>query len=153
MKVYITAPFTSKINEDGVVEKSFVELVEQVDTTIKNYGLSTYITYRDFLRWGKVVFNPDTIFEKLRRELKSSDLLVAVHPNEGVGTNLVIGVAVSMKKPIIIILNNDFERNTLAGLMYQGLRQMTDLNLIIYSDFDDLKKKLRVALRNFQNGF
>lgn len=149
MKVYITVPFTSHVNKEGIAEEPFVKFIDMIDSTVKKFKFSTYITYRDFFKWGKVIFNPDTVYEKFKMELETSELVIAVNPNEGQSTNLVLGIAAALKKEIIILLDNKFEKNSLIGLMYQGLKNMTNSNVIFYNDINDLKVKLRNSLRGF----
>ncbi|MBI1978560.1 MAG: hypothetical protein HYS62_00690 [Candidatus Aenigmarchaeota archaeon] len=149
MKVYITAPLThSHYPED---KEELIKLINYVDSILKKLKFSTYITYRDFLQWGRVTYNPKTVFEKLTNELKTSDLLLAIHPCRGIGTNIVLGMAAILKKPIIIVPHKDFDTNSLSGLMYRGFKETTKCEIILYTDNEDLNKKLRKAIHELKD--
>ena len=66
MKVYITVQFTSHVNKEGIAEEPFVKFINIIDSTVKELKFSTYIPYRDFFKWGKVTFNPDTVYDKFK---------------------------------------------------------------------------------------
>ncbi len=149
MKVYITVPFTSKLDEKGVVQEDFIKFVDRLDSRPTKFDPSTYIPDRDFFKWGKVTFNPDTVYNKFRMELKAADLVVAVNPDEGISTNLVLGIAASLKKEVLIILKKEFENNRMAGLMYRGLRNMTKVRIVFYGDQQELERKLRKEIKDF----
>lgn len=149
MKVYIAVPFTSHVDKEGVAEESFVEFINEIDSTVKELKFSTYIAYRDFFKWGKITFNPDTVFEKFKLELESAKVVLAVNPNEGTSTNLILGISAALKKDIVILLNQQFEKESLVGLMYQGLKNMTNTTVIFYTDMNDLKTKLRRTLKKY----
>ncbi|MEM5802600.1 MAG: hypothetical protein QXO57_01415 [Candidatus Aenigmatarchaeota archaeon] len=119
MKVYIIVPLAHRFDES--TREEFIKLVNLVDSILKEFKFSTYITYRDFLQWGRITYNPNTVFEKLELELKTSDLVVALNPNEGIGSNITLGIAATLKKFIIILLNKEFDISSLPGKMYKGL--------------------------------
>ena len=147
MKVYITAPLAHRF--DTKTKEEFIKLVNSVDSLLKGFKFSTYLTYRDFLQWGKVSYNPNTVFEKLVLELKTSDFVLSIHPNEGIGSNIVLGMAATLKKHIIILLDKNFEIDSLPGLMYQGFNKITKCEILVYDGMSDLKKKLTIAIKNF----
>ncbi len=147
MKVYITAPLAHSFNPEE--KEELIKLVNYVDLILKKMNFSTYLTYRDFLQWGKVTYNPTTVFEKLNNELRTADLVLAVHPCRGVGTNITLGMAATLKKPMIIIPHKDFEAKSLPGLMYQGFNKITKCEIIVYDDIQDLGRKLRKAVKAF----
>ena len=147
MKVYISAPLSYQF-ETGDKE-NLIKLVDLVDSILKESKLSTYITYRDFLQWGKVTYNPNTVFEKLNLELKTSDLLVVLNPEKGIGPNITLGMATALKKYIIILLDKNFDIESLPGLMYQGLNKITKCKIVTYEDMNDLRKKLKQAIKSF----
>ncbi|MBU5536970.1 MAG: hypothetical protein QW818_03670 [Candidatus Aenigmatarchaeota archaeon] len=147
MKVYIIVPLAHRFDES--TREEFIKLVNLVDSILKEFKFSTYITYRDFLQWGRITYNPNTVFEKLELELKTSDLVVALNPNEGIGSNITLGIAATLKKFIIILLNKEFDISSLPGKMYQGFNKITKCEILVYSDVDDLKKKLRKTIREF----
>ena len=147
MKVYITAPLAHRFNPE--ITEEFIKLVNSIDSILKEFKFDTYITYRDFLRWGKITYNPSTVYKKLHLELKTSDIVLAVHPNEGIGSNITLGMASVLKKPLIILLNKEFDISSLPGLMYQGFNEITKCEIIVYDDISDLRKKLRAAIKNF----
>ena len=145
MKVYITAPLSHRF--DTSTREQFVNRVNSIDGILKELKFSTYLTYRDFLRWGKVTFKPDTVFEKFTYELKNSDLILAIHPNEGIGSNIVLGMAAALKKPIIILVDRSFNLDSLPGLIYRGFYKITKCEILVYDDVADLRKKLRKSLK------
>lgn len=147
MKVYITAPLAHNFQPER--EEKLIEIVNFVDSILKEFKLQTYLTYRDFLQWGKVTYNPTTVFQKLDLELHEADIIIAVQPHEGVGCNITLGMASVLKKPLIILINKDFDMGSLPGLMYQGFKEMTKCEIIIYDDVQDLRKKLRQTIKNF----
>ncbi len=147
MKVYITAPLAHRFNPENSEE--FIKLVNFVDSTLKELKFDTYMTYRDFLQWGKITYNPKTVYQKLDLELKKSDLVLAVHPNEGIGCNITLGMASILKKPLIILLNKEFDLGSLPGLMYQGFSEITKCEIIVYNDIQDLGRKLRKSIKAF----
>ena len=148
MKVYITAPLTHSFNPEE--KEELIKLVNYVDSILKKLKYSTYLTYRDFLQWGKVMYNPKTVFEKLTSELKTSDLVLAIHPCRGVGPNITLGMAAGLKKPMIIIPHKDFDLDSFPGLTYRGFKDTTKCEIITYKDNEELGKKLRKALLQFK---
>ena len=147
MKVYITAPLAHRFDES--TREETIKLVNSIDSLLKEFKLSTYLTYRDFLQWGRVTYNPSTVYRKLDLELKTSDLILSIHPNEGIGGNIVLGMASALRKYIIIVLDKHFDIESLPGLMYQGFNEITKCEILIYSDMQDLRKKLRKAVKIF----
>lgn len=147
MKVYITAPLAHNYTPENREER--IKLVNFVDSILKEFKFSTYVTYRDFLQWGKVSYNPTTVFEKIYREVKASDLVVGVYPNEGVGSSILLGMASAFKKHMIIILDKNFDIDSLPGLMYKGFNNVTKCQLVINESTDDLRTKFRKAILIF----
>lgn len=147
MKVYITAPLAHRFDES--TREDMIKLVNSIDSLLKEFKLSTYLTYRDFLRWGNVTYNPSTVYQKLDLELKTSDLILSIHPNEGVGSNIVLGMAAALRKYIIIVLDKHFNTESLPGLMYQGFNKITKCEIIVYNDIQDLGRKLRKSIKAF----
>lgn len=147
MKVYITAPLAHRFQPE--TRDEFIKIVNSIDSLLKEFKLSTYLTYRDFLRWGKVTYKPSTVYQKIDLELKTSDLFIAIHPNEGLSANITLGMAAALRKYIIIVLDKHFELDSLPGLMYQGFNEITKCEIIVYNDMQDLHKKLRKAIKTF----
>lgn len=147
MKVYITAPLSYRFNPE--TQEECLKFVNAIDSLLKEFKITTYLTYRDFLQWGKVTYNPTTVFEKLDYELKSADLVLVVHPDEGIGPNIVLGLATGVRKPIIIVMHQNFDINTLPGLMYQGFKKITNCEIIIHDSIEELRKKLRLSIKTF----
>lgn len=147
MKVYITAPLAHRFDESTRGEMS--NLINSIDSLLKGFKLSTYLTYRDFLRWGEVTYKPSTVYQKIDLELKTSDLFLAVHPNEGISSNITLGMEAALRKYIIIILDRHFDTESLPGLMYEGFNEITKCEILVYSDIEDLRKKLRKAIKDF----
>lgn len=147
MKVFITAPLAHRFDES--TREEMINLVNSVDSLLKEFKLSTYLTYRDFLRWGNITYKPSTVYQKLDLELKTTDLVLSINPNEGIGTNIVLGMASALRKYIIILLDRHFNLESLPGLMYRGFNEITKCEIIVYNDIQDLKKKLRKAIRTF----
>lgn len=149
MKVYLIAPLADRFEPE--TRKEFIDLVSYVDALLKEMEFSTYITYRDLLQWGRVKFKPEVVLEKSNHELKEADIVVALHPNEGIGSNIVLGMGASMKKRIIILVDTSFDMESLPGLMYRGLKKITACDIEAYDDVDDLRKKLRKSVRMLMN--
>lgn len=147
MKVYITAPLAHRFDES--TREETIKLVNSIDSLLKEFKLSTYLTYRDFLRWGNVTFKPSTVYQKVDLELKTADLFLAVNPNEGISSNIILGMAAALRKYIIIVLDKHFDTESLPGLMYQGFNEITKCEIIVYNDMQDLHKKLRKAIKTF----
>lgn len=145
MKVHITIPLTHLFNETK--REDHIKLLNFVDSILKEFKISTYNTYRDFLQWGKIKYNPNTVSEKLVNEIKTSDLVLGVHPYEGSGTNITLGISSALKKPILIVLDKNFDLYSNLGLMYRGLGTITKSEIIVYNDLEDLRKKLRKFVR------
>ncbi len=149
MKVYITVPFMEHVNKEGMAEESFVKFIDEIDFLVKKFNFSTSLIYRDVFKWGRITFNPDTVYENFMSEIKSADVILAVDPNEGASCNLVLGIAAMLKKDLIILLNEDTEH--IVDVMYRGLKNMTNSTILIYKDREDLRKKLAKTLRKFKN--
>ncbi len=147
MKVYITAPLAQRFDES--TREETVKLVNSIDTLLKEFKISTYLTYRDFLQWGKVTYKPNTVYQKIDLELKTSDLFLAIHPNEGISSNITLGMAAALRKYIIIVLDKNFDIESMPGLIYQGFNEITKCEIIIYNDMQDLRTKLRKAIKIF----
>ncbi len=149
MKVYIVAALVHRFNEE--TREEFIKLINFVDEILRELNLSTYMTYRDFLQWGKVTYNPNTVFEKLVHELKTSNLVLAIHPHEGAGSNITLGIAAAFKKPLLIALDKNFDIDSRLGLMYRGFNQITKSEILVYKDLEDLRRKLRKAIKTFKS--
>ncbi|MBI2547471.1 MAG: hypothetical protein HYW23_03430 [Candidatus Aenigmarchaeota archaeon] len=147
MKVYISAPLAQSFKNENSEE--LIKLVNSIDLILKEFKIDTYMTYRDLLRWGKVTYNPITVHAKRNKEFQTADILLAVHPDEGIGPNITLGMAEAFKKPVIIVLNKNFDMDSLPGLIYQGFKEVTQCEIITYENIDELRKKLRKSIKTF----
>lgn len=109
-KAYISAPFTNKStkvnNRDygKIIDKSYINFLETIDSTVKSCGIETCLANRDIQSWGSEDIPLKEIDKKRVEELSKCDILIA-YPETSSGVNLEIGWASMMKKKVIILLN------------------------------------------------
>lgn len=147
MKAYITAPYTGKsVIKHGQVygeikDQAYKNFLETIEAIVRNLGFSTFLPHRDIHKWGVVYIDPKEVYEKVMEAMKSADIVIA-YPEASTGAKVDIGLAAMLKKKIIIILNKNDE----VSLTYEGLKSVTDITIVKFSDIFDLKIKLQSSL-------
>lgn len=151
-KAYISAPYTSKAVITGnkakaygeIKDESYKNFLESIDSAVKECGLQTILPHRDVYKWGKSELTPEGLVRAAFEGLKSSDILIA-YPEASKGTNVLIGWASSLKKKIIILVN---EREKLS-VVHSGMPALTETRIIKFRDIMDLRAKLKDCLNDF----
>lgn len=124
---YIAAPFTScateeRIDEEmgflsgligqyGIIPKEYRKLLSSIGKIVKaNTGLNIIIPHRDINRWGEVEYSAHYLLPKIIESVQKSSLLVAI-PGKSIGTHFEIGLAISQKIPVVILLVDELENS------------------------------------------
>lgn len=125
-------------------QDAFKYLLESIESIVKECGFSTLLLNRDLLNWGKGDIIPEELMKKIRKNLESSDILLA-YPEDSRGSDILIGWASLMDKKIVILVNGK-ERVSIA---YDGLNSIANTRIVKFKDVMDMKNKLANTLKEF----
>lgn len=154
-KAYISAPFTSKSVFTGnrakaygeIKDESYKNFLEAIDSAVRECGVQTTLPHRDTYNWGTAGLTPEELMQKAFEGVKSSDVLIA-YPEASKGVNVLIGWASSLKKKIVILVN---EKEKIS-VVHSGIQTLTETRIIKFRDIMDLRTKLKACLNEFVLG-
>lgn len=135
MKVYVAA------SHKGTEYK---QQIEELCTAVRKAGLVDFCFNRDVLRYRNAISDPKEMWSQVRDEIGACDaLLVDVSGHPTSGRLVEMGIAYSLRKPVIVI-----ERK---GTHHKELFYGISSEIIKYSDYEDLAKQLKKfdSERNF----
>ncbi len=152
-KVYIAAPFTSKMSNKKhgfygeITDEKYKNFLETIESVVKDEGFSTILPHRDLTLWGSMPnVKLHEVTKKYFDEIDSSDIFISF-PERGRGTHVELGYAIANKKRIILLFKEGFY----LGTMIPGLSAVADIDIIKFKDISDLKVKLRECLKKIKD--
>lgn len=148
MRVYISAPFTKKMKDKkfglyGEIHNDHKSFLEDLETTIKSEGFSTFLPHRDISNWGS---DPNldlcSATKQYFSEISSSDIFIA-YPENSRGVHMELGWALSQNKRILLIFENNFD----LGTVIPGLKAFPNVNFMFFNTLEEMKLKIREYLK------
>lgn len=146
-KAYIAAPFSRLTSEVlgrlyGELNCSTqIELLEKVESVLREAGYRVCLPHRDRGHWGKVYIEPPEIARMCFREVELSDLIVAL-PEKSRGAHMELAYAAALKKRLIVFVQPDSD----ISIFTYGLNKVTPTIVSVYQSDDDLPPKLKEAI-------
>lgn len=118
--------------------KKFLSVIE------KECGLN--IEYQ----WTKnLSTSPDNVYVSALKAIRESDIFIAEVSASSTSIGQQISYAALQKKPVFLCLENKMERKS-NFFFLKGARQVSNITIIYYSGFHDLRDKLKVQLRKLR---
>ena len=128
-KIYIAYKF--KDSDPVLLKQKLEELSKVVEETL---GYKTFIFFRDAQKWGKIKMSVKEVVEKAYKTIEKCDAILVEASEKANGVYFEVGYAKALKKKIIIVHQEGTEANFLEACADK---------IIIYKDFEDLRKKLK----------
>lgn len=127
MKVYISA---------SQKDAEHKQTIEDLCSAVRKAGLVDFCFIRDIQHYKNSEKNPKQLWAKVYDEIGASDAFLIDVSGHPTSSRLVeMGIAYALRKPVIVI-----ERN---GTHHKELFYGVSSDIIKYSDYDDLAKKLK----------
>ncbi|MBK4166303.1 hypothetical protein GWO55_09330 [Corynebacterium macginleyi] len=147
MKIFVAAPFGSKMEANGAFESGYRKRLEKLHHNIETAGHSIFASQRNE-EWGSSPLSPDTYVPVDYHELASSDVIIAVlGANPSLGVCIELGWASALQIPIIVV-----GKHARSSTMISGLHRVSEVHYIA-ADLEemtptdqDLFKQLQVYL-------
>lgn len=148
-RAYIAAPFSSKMTnkkhgEYGEVnDPDYRKFLEDIEAVVKAAGFETFLPHREIGFWGTI---PNLTLEdccvRYFEEISDADIFVG-YPEKSRGVHIELGWALANKKRIVLLMRDGFD----LGTVIPGLSAVADVEIINFSDFEDMKAKLKAHLQ------
>lgn len=151
-RIFLAGPFKSLVNPDtGSMGNNEKYRILNLIDFFESKGISVHNAHKRE-KWGKDFMPPEECTEIDFKEISNCDLFVAFpgHPASP-GTHIEIGWASALKKPIILLLEQDKD----YAFLIQGLGKVADVTYVRFSQEKDYISRLEDYLGsfNFSEGF
>lgn len=114
-KIFIACPISKYLTEEGM-NKEFENFIKEIYQTCKEYSEETFMAlYRE--EYGKARMSDAECTPLDFEEMKDTDVVIAF-PEDSMGVAVELGWASSMKKRIMLILNEKYEGSPLIRALY-----------------------------------
>jgi predicted phosphoribosyltransferase len=133
MRAYISAKY------DSFADRTFLE---RFCREIESLGLETFLLPRDEEKWFEKRLKGEALIEKIKEEIRKSDVLILEFSQGEVNTGVEIGQAFFLGIPIIIVTSRTALSPTMQGIADQVVR---------YTSMDDLKAKLKSSMEKVKD--
>lgn len=125
MKIFVAAPFGSKMEANGAFEVGYRRSLEKLHHDIEAAGHSIFASQRNE-EWGNSPLSPETYVPVDYQELASSDVIIAVlGANPSLGVCIELGWASALQIPIIVV-----GKHTRSSTMISGLHRVSEVHYI-----------------------
>jgi len=128
MRIYLAYKF--KGADSNLLRKK----LEELSKVLEEQGHETFIFFRDVQKWGEVKTTVQEIVNGAIQGIKDCDMILADISEKANGVYFEIGYAKALGKKVVVMLQADKEANFLKASADE---------VIEYSDFEDLKEKLK----------
>ena len=147
MKIFFAAPFTGKINDEGVIEGEYKEWLLSLFVGLREEGY-TVISAHEREKWGERLDKPSVAVVNDFHSIKESDILVAyIGSPPSYGVQMELGFAVAFGKPLIILRDKD----VVLPYLVPGLGELTvTFNIVMNEPMEDVLDVLLDRLRELQ---
>lgn len=116
MKIFVAAPFGSKLDSAGTFDAGYRERLERLHRSLESAGHSIFASQRNE-EWGHAPLPPEDYVPVDYRELASSDVIVAVlGANPSLGVCIELGWASALRIPIIVVGKHAHSSTMISGL-------------------------------------
>ncbi len=146
MKVFLAAPFTSKI-DNGRVNKNYKQLLKDIKEILERKGCEVHLAMEKE-KWGEIHCTDNDCTKRDYRDIKESEILLALFDGAfSGGVHIELGWASEMKKRIIILTNNG---KNLCSLV-KGLKMITKCDILKFENKKDLNTKIKNKIEKLKN--
>lgn len=144
MRIFIAYPFTSKLRENGLLPKEYVEELMTLKRELEKMGNKVILAH-EREGWGKDILPPEVCTKLDFEEIVKADLILAYpgNPPSG-GVHIELGWASALGKRIIIIKKSNDNYSPLVD----GLWEITSVKYISYSEYKRIVDELKIFLQN-----
>lgn len=148
MNIFLLAPLTDKIDPaTKLVKKSYRDWLESIIKMLKENGHSIVCAH---IRedWGEKLEPPEIAIVNDYNSTENCDLIIAYLGNPpSPGVQMELGFAISLKKPILVLHENQAK----IPYLVNGISQLTKASIIDFVDKAELLEKLKRELLNFED--
>lgn len=125
MKIFVAAPFGSKLDPSGTFDAEYRERLEKLHHNIEAAGHSIFASQRNE-EWGRTPLPAESYVPIDYQELSSSDVIIAVlGAQPSLGVCIELGWASALGIPIILV-----GKYTRSSTMISGLHRVSDVHYI-----------------------
>ncbi|RSL30602.1 nucleoside 2-deoxyribosyltransferase [Salibacterium salarium] len=142
-KIFLAGPFKRLVNsETGAMDNNEKQKLLNLIDFFERRGLSVHNAHKRE-DWGKNFMSPEECTETDYKEISSCDLFVAFPGSPASpGTHIEIGWASALKKPIILLLEQDKD----YAFLIQGLEKVANVTYVRFNQEKDYVSKLEEYL-------
>jgi hypothetical protein len=127
----LAAPFTSfatnqaeiddlfSTEDYGTIDETYKTFLLDLEGYFKNLGYNTFLPHKDINNWGKTKLSSQEVLSQIVDFVRRADAIFSI-PSTSVGVHLELGIALELKKPIVIADIKDIPQSFFAkGLATQ----------------------------------
>ena len=147
--VFVAGPFKALVDPaTGEMDASHKERLLRLIDFFERRGVTVYNAHRREA-WGKEFLAPEECTRIDFEEIGAADLFVALPGSPASpGTHVEIGWASALRKPLVLLLEEDRE----YAFLVRGLPEVARARLVWFSDDDGLFEGLEAALAELLPG-
>ena len=158
--IYLAAPFT-QMAEDNEEEKdstenvlfpemllkqSYGELPDEYKKVLvrikksleKRYEKNVFLPHKDINNWGKTNYAPEYLAVCIINSVRNASAIVSI-PGNSLGVHLELGIAIALRKPIVIFDVEEFP----CGYLIQGFTESNLVRHIQVKSINQIPKEIK----------
>jgi nucleoside 2-deoxyribosyltransferase len=133
MKFFLSVPFSSKVDEKGILDKAYRKDLDSLIQSLEEAGHSVFCAPKNE-KWHVSERNPVKALRGDMREIEACDIYVALVYNEiSAGVMFGTGLAVANDKRIVIAAPTGEEVNWVSNAL-SGFENVSSLNFDFYDE-------------------
>jgi len=142
MKIFIAYPFTSKLQENGLLPEEYIEELITLKKVLEDMGHEVVLAH-EREKWGENLLPPEICTKLDFDAISQADLIIAYpgNPPSG-GVHIELGWASALGKKIVIIKKSIDEYSPLVN----GLHTIISVSYIDGGDFATMLGQLKKLL-------